>query len=79
MSRNVDYDKEVVSIEVDNEWIVYLNFKQEELGRVKKDFAKSLEDWHQRLYKVKCESSADMIRSLAKGLMETANNIEKEV
>lgn len=79
MNKNVDYDKEVVSVEVDGEWIVYLNFKQEELGRVKKDFADSLEDWYQRLYKVKCESSADMIRSLAKGLVETANNIEKSV
>lgn len=79
MNKNVEYNKEVVSVEVDDEWVIYLNFKQEEIGRVKKDFADSLEDWHQRLYKIKCESSANMIRSLAKGLMETANNIEKEV
>jgi len=79
MRKCVDHNKEVVTEEVEGEWIVYRNFKHEELGRVKKDFAYSLEDWHQRLYRVKCESSAEMIESLAKGLMETAKNVRKDV
>ena len=73
------FENEIVTIEESEGYINYYNFRGELICQLNKNVAESLKDYHQRLYKVKCESSGDMIRSLAKGLIETANNIEKEV
>ena len=73
------FENEIVTVEENERCINYYNFRGELVCQLNKNVAESLKDYHQRLYKVKCESSGDMIRSLAKGLIETANNIEKEV
>ena len=73
------FEDEIVTVEEDKLHINYYNFRGELVCQLTKNVAESLKDYHQKLYKIKCESSADMIESLAKGLMETANNIRKEV
>jgi len=75
-----EWENEIVGDPVmEDGYLVYYNFKGEVVCKLKEDVAKVLEDYHKRLYKVKCESSAEMIESLAKGLLETANNVRKEV
>lgn len=77
--NKIDHNKQIVNVSENGEFTEFLNFKGEVLLQVKTEFVPNLKDYFTWPYRVKCESSADMIRSLAKGLLETANNIEKEV
>ena len=77
--NKIDHNKQIVDVAENGEFTDFLNFKGEVLLQVKTEFVPSLKEYFTWPYKVKCESSADMIESLARGLMETANNIRKEV
>lgn len=66
-----DWKKQIVEARLEGEYVVFYS-STEELLRVKEAFVDSLEDWFTKLYKIKCETMAQQLRT-------TADLLEKEV
>ena len=74
----VHWDDEIVGIKEGNGYVIYFNWKQEELLRVKSGFEESLEKYYQQFYKIKCETMALNLRELGQQVNFVADRLEKK-
>lgn len=75
----VHWDDEIVDIREENGYVIYLNWKEEELLRVKSEFEESLEKYYQQFYKIKCETMSLNLRELGQQVNFVADMLEKKV
>ena len=62
------FENGIVTVEESERYINYYNFRGELVCQLKKEVAESLKDYYQKLYKIKCDTVADVLEDYAKML-----------